>query len=146
MYQVCTNCSCKNDKKREKVIIILNEWVGKDFFSPQKHLVMWLEKIHFRTTFFLVGLLTIYICIIFFYLNGYRTIFWWLMLLMIPLYIAVRITEVNEKPRKWILNIILAIVLIEAIWVCCNFMVSHDLIISCTKLQVHYLLQDSIRK
>ena len=63
----------------------------------------------------LLGAFTVYICINWYFLNGNPNIHWWLTLLMIPLYFAVRKATVDEKLRRWFLNITLVIVLIESL-------------------------------
>ena len=61
------------------------------------------------------AVLIVYICINWFFLNYNASMHWYLFLLMIPLYVALRAMANNEQLRRIFLNVLLVIVLIEAI-------------------------------
>ena len=59
---------------------------------------------------------TLYISINYFCLNGAPSMQWWLLLLMFPLYIVVRLAASDEKLRRWLFSVILIVVLAQAVW------------------------------
>jgi len=63
----------------------------------------------------LFAFLIVYIFINWIFLNGNVSMHWYLFLLMIPLYVAVRMMVVNEQFRRLLLLVVLVIVLIEAL-------------------------------
>ena len=78
------------------------------FFISQK------RKIHI--TDFLFGILAIYICLNYWYLNNHSNMQWWITLLMLPLYVSIRSVARNEKLRDLFLFAILMVVLVESVW------------------------------
>ena len=73
-----------------------------------------------KTEIYIVDVLylvfVVYISINWFFLNGQTNMHWYLMLLMIPLYIAMRTIAENKQLRQQLLDVVLVIVLIEATW------------------------------
>ena len=61
-------------------------------------------------------LFAVYLCISCLFLNSYPSMKLWLTLLMIPLYVAIRNVTSNIKLRRWLLDVILVVVLIETLW------------------------------
>ncbi len=73
-------------------------------------------KHEIHITDLLFGVLAVYISINYFFRDTHPGMHWWLTLLMIPLYVAVRAVTGNEKSRRWLLDTILVVVLVEAAW------------------------------
>ncbi len=69
-----------------------------------------------RITDIFAGLFAGYLCINYFLLNDWPSMHWWLFLLMLPLYVIVRMVGENPQLRQRLLDAILVIVLIEAVW------------------------------
>ena len=72
------------------------------------------KEIHVSDVFFV--LFAIYVCINYFCLNGAPSMQWWLLLLMFPLYISVRLAAGDGTLRRWLLSVILIVVLAQAVW------------------------------
>ena len=72
-------------------------------------------KYEIRITDILFSVFVIYVCINWFFLRGYPDMQWWLFLLMIPLYVAIRKAFVDECLRRWLIHIVLVVVLIETL-------------------------------
>ena len=71
------------------------------------------NKLHVTDVLF--GILSIYVFINYYSLNGYTNLYWWFTLLMIPLYVSVRMIAENELIRQWILVFFLVAVLMQAL-------------------------------
>jgi O-antigen ligase len=69
-----------------------------------------------RNTDVWVFLFVIYIVLNFLLLNGRPVMHWWLFLLMIPLYVMVRFAAENKMIRRYLPDMILLAVLVEAVW------------------------------
>lgn len=74
------------------------------------------KKGEIHVTDLLLGILVVYFCVNYFFLNNHPGMHWWLTLLMVPLYVAVRVTAANGNMRRWLTDALLVVVLVEAVW------------------------------